>query len=90
MPRVQFTGHLRRYFPDLEEIELPARTAAELVHALDQRWPGMAGFLVDERGALRRHVNVFVGDELIRDREGLTDALEPDAQVFVMQALSGG
>jgi sulfur-carrier protein len=39
---------------------------------------------------LRRHVNVFVGEEPIRDRERLSDRVTAEARVFIMQALSGG
>ncbi|MCC7541341.1 MAG: MoaD/ThiS family protein, partial [Deltaproteobacteria bacterium] len=47
-------------------------------------------FVLDETGRLRRHVNVFVGDEPIYDRVRLSDALAADSRVFIVQALSGG
>ena len=90
MPRVQFTRHLQRFFPDLETVAVEGRTVAEVVAALNERFPGLADYLVDERGRLRRHVNIFVGDTLVRDREGLGDPVEEESQLFVMQALSGG
>ena len=90
MPRVQFTRHLQRFFPQLTEVEVPAATVAELVAALEKRHPGLRDFLVDERGTLRKHVNIFIDNEMVRDRERLSDPLKPDSQVFVMQALSGG
>jgi hypothetical protein len=90
MPRVSFTRHLLRFFPDLREGDVPGGTVAEVVAELDRRHPGLASYLVDDRGALRKHVNIFVGEEMVRDRERLSDPLSPDAQVFVMQALSGG
>ena len=36
------------------------------------------------------HVNIFVGEERVADRDGLSDAVAPDARVYVLQALSGG
>lgn len=90
MPRVQFTRHLQRFFPKLDSLQVQAATVAELVNAVDERFPGLGGYLVDERGALRRHVNIFIGDRLVRDRAALSDALAPDDEVTVMQALSGG
>lgn len=90
MARVMFTPHLRRFFPGLSELSLRAATVAELLVALEQKHPGLSGYLVDERGALRRHVNIFVRGELVRDRERLGDALGPDDEVHIMQALSGG
>jgi molybdopterin synthase sulfur carrier subunit len=90
MPRLRFTPHLRRFFPGLAECDLPASTVAETIRALDQLHPGLAGYLIDDQGSLRRHVNVFVRGELVRDRVRLTDATGPDDEVFILQALSGG
>ena len=90
MPEVRFTPHLKRYFPDLGDIHVEADTVAAVVQSVDRRWPGLAAYLVDERGALRKHVNIFVGKDAVRDREGLGDAVPSDGRVFILQALSGG
>ena len=90
MPRVTFTRHLQRFFPELEEGEVPGGTVREIVDALERRHPGFASYVVDETGRLRRHVNVFVGEEPIRDREHLGDAVRATDRVFILQALSGG
>lgn len=52
--------------------------------------PGFAFYICDERGRLRRHVNIFVEEERIADRQRLTDRVEPNSRVFILQALSGG
>jgi sulfur-carrier protein len=67
-----------------------AETVAELVAALNRQHPGLADYLIDEQGALRKHVNIFVGETLVYDRRALSDRLDADDEVFVMQALSGG
>ncbi len=90
MAHVSFTRHLSRFFPTLEAGDVPAATVRELIDELERRHPGLASYLIDETGRLRRHVNVFVGEEPVRDRARLGDALGPDARVFIMQALSGG
>ncbi len=90
MAHVAFTPHLARYFPDLRSAEIDAASVAELVAALERAYPGLASYLIDERGRLRQHVNVFVDGRVVRDRERLADALEQDSRVFVAQALSGG
>ena len=69
---------------------MPGATVREVIDELERRHPGFASYVVDETGRLRRHVNVFVGEEPMRDREPLSDALSPDARVFILQALSGG
>lgn len=90
MATVRFTRHLQRWFPGLAACEVEAADVAALVAALDEQHPGLAAYLVDEAGRLRPHVNVFVGDEMLRDRQALSDPLEPGDEVTVMQALSGG
>jgi molybdopterin synthase sulfur carrier subunit len=90
MPLVKFTKNLQRFFPDLRASNVDGETVAEVVAALDQRYPGLAGYLLDDQGNLREHVNIFVNEELIQDRQTLTDALEANDQVYILQALSGG
>ena len=90
MAQVKFTPNLRRFFPDLCDCELEAGTVAELIAAVDQRWPGLGDYIIDERGCLRKHVNIFVGDQLLIDKIALSDSLAADTRVFIVQALSGG
>ncbi len=90
MPHVTLTSHLRTFFPTLADGEVRGATVRDLIDELDRRHPGLASYLVDETGRLRRHVNVFVGDEPIHDRERLRDVVGEDDRVFILQALSGG
>lgn len=91
MPEVRFTTHLQRYFPDLKRIERVAgEDVASVLANLEDRFPGLTGYLLDDRGKLRSHVNIFIGEEMIQDRERLQDAVADDDQLFIFQALSGG
>jgi molybdopterin converting factor small subunit len=90
MPRVKFTNHLQRFFPDLKPTHIEGATVAEIISALNIQYPGLADYIVDERGVLRKHVNIFVSGELVQDRKTLQDAVGDDDQVFIFQALSGG
>lgn len=92
MARVEFTAHLKTLFADLKEapLQLDAASVAALVEALEQRNPGIAFYLCDERGRLRRHVNIFVDGEMVVDRVRLSDELDAASDVFIAQALSGG
>ena len=90
MAQVKFTPNLKRFFPDLCECEIEAATVAEIVAAVDQRWRGLGDYIIDEQGALRKHVNIFVGDELLRDKQTLSDRVSADTKIFIVQALSGG
>jgi sulfur-carrier protein len=90
MARVKFTSHLYRFFPGLSELQIDAGTVAEIVTAIDDRFPGLADYVVDETGALRKHVNIFIGDSMIEDRKRLQDTVKAGDLVYIMQALSGG
>jgi hypothetical protein len=90
LPRVAVTRHLARFFPALEAGDVPGATVRELIDELERRHPGFASYIVDETGRLRRHVNVFVGDEPLRDRQHLSDPVGVDERVSILQALSGG
>jgi len=90
MPYLVFTKHLQTFFPTLAEGDVAGATVREVIDELERRHPGIASYIIDETGRLRRHVNVFVGDEPIRDRARLGDKLAPDDRVWIMQALSGG
>jgi len=90
MASVKFTPHLKRFFPDLQEIDIEANTVADVVQAADARWDGIADYVVDEQGRLRKHVNIFVDGELIYDKETLSDKVNENSKIFIMQALSGG
>ena len=91
MAQVRFTSHLKRFFPGLTNGEVvTGQTVAEVVATLDARYPGLGGYLVDERGALRKHVNIFIGDTLVSDHEHLQDPVSAETPIYIMQALSGG
>jgi hypothetical protein len=90
MASVAYTSHLARFFPGLSDERVDGATVADIVRELDRRHPGLASYLVDERGRLRQHVNIFVGESSVRDRERLSDGVASDARLFIAQALSGG
>jgi hypothetical protein len=48
------------------------------------------GYVLDEQGRIRRHMVVFIDGELVQDRDGLSDRVEPESVIDVIQALSGG
>ncbi len=90
MPTVKFTYALKRFYPDLDTLELPANDVNAVVHAIDKTYPGIKDYLIDEQGQLRKHVNIFVDGTLIQDRTNLQDTLKENSEVYIMQALSGG
>jgi len=87
---VEFTSLLKRFFPNLSTVEVRASSVKELVQVLDEQYSGLSGYLIEEHGGLRKHVNIFVNSKMIKDREGLSDTLSENDKVNIIQALSGG
>jgi uncharacterized protein CbrC (UPF0167 family) len=92
MATVEITRHLWEFLPTLRDktLTLNAATVAEVVREVERLAPGFTGYICDERGCLRTHVNIFIGDERISDRTRLSDPVADDSRVLIMQALSGG
>jgi molybdopterin synthase sulfur carrier subunit len=90
MATVKFTSALKRFFPALTETSVEGESVSDVMKRLEQKYPGISHYLTDDAGRLRQHVNVFVNNELIRDREKLQDAVRPGDVIVVFQALSGG
>ncbi|MEM6724370.1 MAG: MoaD/ThiS family protein [Bacteroidota bacterium] len=90
MPTVKFTRALKRFYPDLKDINLQEEGLPALLNQLDAQFPGLKDYIVDEQGRLRKHVNIFIDGSLIKDREALSDSFASDSEIYIMQALSGG
>lgn len=89
MPQVIFTSALERHLACPPQ-EVAGATVREVLDQAFAANPGVRDYVLDEQGALRKHMTVFVDGEATRDRTGLSDAVRTDSQVYVMQALSGG
>lgn len=90
MAKVKFTSALNRFFPSLTEVEISGSTVKETLYNADKTYPGILQYLVEEDGQLRKHVNIFVQGELIKDRVTLQDAVHGNDELLIFQALSGG
>ena len=65
-------------------------TAGEAVRIVAQRYPQLRRFVLDDQLRLRRHVNIFINDALIRDRVKLSDRLSDGDRLHILAAVSGG
>lgn len=81
---------LRHLTGGADSVQLQAASVAALLDALEAAHPGCRARLCDEQGALRRHINIFVGDEDIRFLEGLATPLKDGDQVDIVPAIAGG
>ena len=89
MPRVTFTANLLRHVA-CPDSEVAGDTLGSALRAVFAAHPAVQGYVVDEHGALRQHVVVFIDGVRARDRRHLGDAVRPDSQIHVLQALTGG
>ena len=79
-------GPLRKLAGGRAEHELEGATVAELLHALQRRHPDVEGWILDERGAVRRHINVFVNGE----RGDADTVVGSGDRIEVLPAITGG
>ncbi len=84
--RVMMPSALRSY-TGAGEVEAEGETLAALLDDLDRRYPGIRFRVVDEQDRIRRHIRFFINGEQSFD---LALKLEPDAEIYIVQALSGG
>ena len=89
MPHVAFTTHLERHIRCSPK-NVDGNTVKAVLAATFTDNDRARSYVLDEQGALRHHMVVFVNGRAVQDRERLSDRVPDDAEVYVMQALSGG
>lgn len=89
MPKVLFTSALQRFL-DASSTEIAAATVSEALAGVFAKRPALKGYILDDQGAVRRHVNVFVNGQPVLDRIGLSDPVGESDEIYVFQALTGG
>jgi molybdopterin synthase sulfur carrier subunit len=89
MATVMFTDNIQRHV-SCPTVEVPGGTVREALEAVFTNNEAARGYVLDDRGTLRRHMAIFVNGAAIRDRVTLSDVVPDGAEIYVMQALSGG
>jgi molybdopterin synthase sulfur carrier subunit len=69
-----------------KELQLDGNTVAEVLRSLEREHPEVAGWILDERGRIRKHINVFVNREYGREET----TVGPDDRLHILPAISGG
>lgn len=90
MATVRIPTPLRKLTNGQDVVTVPAATVGELVQALESAYPGIRDRLLDDKGLVRRFVNIFVGDEDIRFLKQLDTPLADGADVSIVPAIAGG
>ena len=86
MALVRLRGPLKQVAGNSSEHTVDGATVVELLRSLEQAHPSAGGWILDERGLIRRHINVFVNGEL----GGEETAVGAEDRVDVLPAISGG
>lgn len=89
MVRVTFPAVLARHV-SCPPMQADGATVAEVLAAAFAERPDLRGYVLDDQGALREHMAMFVDGAPLRDRRALADPVGPDSHLHILQALSGG
>ena len=87
---VYIPGPLRDRCGGARELTLDAPSVRAALEEIERRHPALHRGVCDETGAVRRHVNLFVNNANVRDREGLDTTLAPGDVLTILPAVSGG
>jgi len=87
---VRIPTTLRPMAGGASQVQVEGATLAEVISALDAAHPGFKDRLLDESGALRKFVNVFVADDDVRYLDGLATPVPAGETVSIIPAVAGG
>lgn len=88
--KVRIPTPLRKLTQDQELVEVAPGTIASIVAELQKKFPGIQERLVDESGAVRRFVNVYVNEEDIRFLKNQDTPVKDGDEVSIIPAIAGG
>ncbi len=89
MVELEFAKAFRRHV-DCPSARVEAASVGDVFEAYFAEHPAVRGYVLDDAGAVRKHVAVFHNDDLIVDRSKLSDTVVDGDRLHVFQALSGG
>ena len=90
MPTIHLPAALSGYAEGQRRVEVAGATVGNVLTALGQAHPGVGQRVLDDRGVLRRHVNVYVNGESIRYLDGVETPVGDGDEVWILPAVSGG
>jgi MoaD family protein len=81
---------LRKYTAGAESVQIEAKTVQEVLDNLDSKYPGIRSSVCDEKGGLRRFINIYLDGEDVRFLENLATPVTDGAEIAIVPAISGG
>jgi sulfur-carrier protein len=89
MATVSFTRNIQRHVA-CPDTAAPGKSVREVLDGVFADNPRARGYVLDDQGALRKHMLIFIDGEVIHDRQHLSDRVTDASAIHVFQALSGG
>jgi sulfur-carrier protein len=90
MATVKIPTPLRTYTQNQSELKISGSTVGEVLKNLDKNCPGIGGRLIDEKGGVRRYVNIFYNGDDIRFLKELETPVAEGDQISIIPAIAGG
>ncbi len=90
MPTLKIPTPLRSYTGGQVEVQVEGQTVAEVMEQLVERFPALRAHLYNGDGKLRPFVNLFVGENNVKDLQGLATPLDEGARVLLVPSIAGG
>lgn len=90
MAKVRIPTSLRSFTRNQEEVTAAGATVGEVLRELEKRFPGLGARLLDDKGAVRRYVNIFHNDEDIRFLQELETPVSDGDRLTIIPAIAGG
>jgi molybdopterin synthase sulfur carrier subunit len=90
MATVRIPASLRSYTKNQEEVQSAGSTVGEVIQNLEPSYPGLRDRILDEKGVLRRYVNLFHNQDDIRFLQQLATAVQDSDRISVVPAIAGG
>lgn len=88
--KVRIPQPLQKITKDKPEVEVNAKDVGELIDNLEKNFPGIKARLYDEKGALRRFINIYVNEEDVRFLNMEKTSLKDGDEVSIIPAIAGG
>lgn len=81
---------LRKFTNNTAKLQIPTGTIESSIKELTSNFPELKRHLLDDQGKIRTFVNIFVGDEDIRDLQQENTEVKDDTVVSIIPAIAGG
>lgn len=90
MPHIEFTSQLAQHVDCPPGQTVDAASLRDALESVFAEYPSLRGYVLDDQGAIRQHIAIFIDGEMLHHRDRLEIPVGRSSEIFVMQALSGG